>query len=270
MSTGTGANMRPAGLRGPDERGDVTEGQRQRRHVHWDGGQHEAGRPPRAGRERRRSVALKAAATFSLIIFLRLEGGRAIAKQSFAFFSKCNETLEGVAYGRGTKRRSHGNSTAGDPPHRTSARRSPRSPFGEPNYSVTLSTPLLNQTRTPVVAVISHYDKLKGLASVHPQTPPHPPDSPFCRLKRSRAALPAPAEASSVCKRPRFVNRRAFIGRGEVLHINASPAVSFVVIMTKRGKRDGGMEGGRGDYVRELRWRRYQNINHPASRTRRD
>jgi len=65
----------------------------------------------------------------------------------------------------------------------------------------------------------------------------------------------------------RFITAELSSDAREVLHINASPAVSFVMIVTKGG---GGREEGGGDYVRELRWRRYQHFNNPASRTRRD
>lgn len=44
-------------------------------------------------------------------------------------------------------------------------------------------------------------------------------------------------------------NGAAFIGHGEVLHINASPAVSFVMIMMGSGPGGGG-EGSAGGLCR--------------------
>ncbi len=53
-------------------------------------------------------------------------------------------------------------------------------------------------------------------------------------------------------------NRGPFIRHGEVLHINASPAVSFVMIMMRTG-----------DYVGELWWRCYPHLTISAThRTR--
>lgn len=69
---------------------------------------------------------------------------------------------------------------------------------------------------------------------------------------------PVPLEGTSVCKWPwcsvASSNRRPFIRHGEVLHINASPAVSFVMIMMSTG-----------DYVGVLGWRCYRHLTISAA-----